>query len=320
MEKFGAISTPVPGASASQPRSVSSRRVVEAGRADDGVDAVAHAELEVVHHHVGMGEVDDRLRRRRRPGPRWLSSASTRATSSRSSAASTARHTSAPTRPRAPRTPTASRRDVGSVGLVSLTAPTWPSSPPAFWQSVGPWQQQTIPPGSDGPSRSWTSSPSDHVLEIGCGPGAGAELICSRLETGKLFAIDRSESGVDRTKRRNAQPRGVRPAHRAPDRPGHPPGAGEAAEQGLRLQRQPVLGARRADEIALLHERLLPGGAVHLFYEANRAELVPTIVQKASANLSRAASGCRWWSRRRRPSSGSSDGVEDISLWSVYIR
>ena len=27
------------------------------------------AELEVVHHHVGVGEVDDRLRRRRRPGP-----------------------------------------------------------------------------------------------------------------------------------------------------------------------------------------------------------------------------------------------------------
>ena len=44
--------------------------------------------------------------------------------------------------------------------------------------------------------------PNDHVLEIGCGPGAGAELICARLETGKLFAIDRSESGVDRTKRR----------------------------------------------------------------------------------------------------------------------
>ena len=44
--------------------------------------------------------------------------------------------------------------------------------------------------------------PNDNVLEIGCGPGAGAELICARLETGKLFAIDRSESGVDRTKRR----------------------------------------------------------------------------------------------------------------------
>ena len=90
MEKFGATSTPVPGASASQPRSVVEPLVVEAGGADHGVDAVADAELEVVHHHVGVGEVDDRLgagrdqvvesSRRRRP----------RATSSRSSAASTA--------------------------------------------------------------------------------------------------------------------------------------------------------------------------------------------------------------------------------------
>ena len=30
-----------------------------------------------------------------------------------------------------------------------------------------------------------------------------------------------------------------------------------------------------ADEVALLHERVLPGGAVYLFYEANRPELVP---------------------------------------------
>ena len=35
--------------------------VVEAGGADDGVDAVVDAEAEVVHDDVGMGEVDDRL-------------------------------------------------------------------------------------------------------------------------------------------------------------------------------------------------------------------------------------------------------------------
>src|SRR3546814_4754423 len=47
--------------------------------------------------------------------------------------------------------------------------------------------------------------PADQVLEIGCGQGQAAELICSRLKTGKLLAIDRSESGVDRTKRRCAE-------------------------------------------------------------------------------------------------------------------
>jgi len=128
--------------------------------------------------------------------------------------------------------------------------------------------------------------PADHVLEIGCGPGAGAELICSRLQTGKLFAIDRSESGVDRTKRRNA--RYVE--------------AGRLTVRQIDLAtlRVPVKRLHKVfafnvnlfwvrdcpDEIALLHERVLPGGSVFLFSEANRAELVPTIVQKASAALS----------------------------------
>jgi len=128
--------------------------------------------------------------------------------------------------------------------------------------------------------------PADHVLEIGCGPGAGAELICSRLQSGKLFAIDRSESGVDRTKRRNAK---YVEAGRLTVR-----------QIDLATLRVPVKRLHKvfafnvnlfwvrecADEIALLHERVLPGGSVFLFYEANRAELVPTIVQKTSAALS----------------------------------
>src|SRR6478609_11000338 len=129
--------------------------------------------------------------------------------------------------------------------------------------------------------------PNDHVLEIGCGPGAAAELICQKLETGKLFAIDRSESGVDRTKRRCAQ----------------------YVESGRLTVRQIDLATLRVpvkrlnkvfafnvnlfwvrpcdDEIALLHERVVPGGAVYLFYDAARPELVPNIVKKASENLLR---------------------------------
>ena len=127
--------------------------------------------------------------------------------------------------------------------------------------------------------------PADHVLEIGCGPGASAEMICSRLETGKLFAIDRSESGVDRTKRRNE----------------------EAVSSGRLTVRQIDLATLRvpvkrltkvfafnvnlfwvrncADEVALLHERVLPGGAVYLFYDATRPADVPKMVEKTSAAL-----------------------------------
>lgn len=130
--------------------------------------------------------------------------------------------------------------------------------------------------------------PGDHVLEIGCGPGYGAELICSRLETGKLFAIDRSESGVDRTKRRCAK----------------------YLESGRLTVRQIDLATLRvpvkrlhkvyafnvnlfwvrdcSDEVALLHERVLPGGAVYIFFEATRPDQVAEIVEKTSAALSTA--------------------------------
>ncbi len=144
---------------------------------------------------------------------------------------------------------------------------------------------QTIPPRIRWAVDLMDVKPSDHVLEIGCGPGAGAELICQRLETGKLFAIDRSESGVDRTKRRCRQ----------------------YVESGRLTVRQIDLATLRvpvkrlhkvfafnvnlfwvrscADEVALLHERVLPGGAVYLFYEAKSHELVRPIVEKASAAL-----------------------------------
>src|SRR5918998_839274 len=127
--------------------------------------------------------------------------------------------------------------------------------------------------------------PNDQILEIGCGPGAAAELICARLEKGKLFAIDRSESGVDRTKRRNKQYVDA--------------GRLTVRQIDLATLRVPVKRLDKvfafnvnlfwvrdcADEIALLHERVLPGGAVYLFYEAARPEQVPEVVRKASASL-----------------------------------
>jgi cyclopropane fatty-acyl-phospholipid synthase-like methyltransferase len=130
--------------------------------------------------------------------------------------------------------------------------------------------------------------PSDHVLEIGCGPGAGAELICSRLVNGKLFAIDRSESGVDRTKRRCAK---YIEAGRLTVR-----------QIDLATLRVPVKRLTKvfafnvnlfwvrecADEVALLHERVLPGGSVFLFYDASRADQVPMMIEKTSAALQQA--------------------------------
>ena len=61
MEKFGAMSTPVSGEAASQAVQLREALVGPAGGADDGVDAVADAEVEVAHHRGRGGQFDHDL-------------------------------------------------------------------------------------------------------------------------------------------------------------------------------------------------------------------------------------------------------------------
>ena len=45
--------------------------------------------------------------------------------------------------------------------------------------------------------------PTDRVLEIGCGPGVAASLVCARITQGSMTAIDRSPTAIARTRARN---------------------------------------------------------------------------------------------------------------------
>lgn len=45
--------------------------------------------------------------------------------------------------------------------------------------------------------------PRDRILEIGCGPGVAASLLCEKLKDGHLLAVDRSTRMIAQARRRN---------------------------------------------------------------------------------------------------------------------
>jgi ubiquinone/menaquinone biosynthesis C-methylase UbiE len=108
--------------------------------------------------------------------------------------------------------------------------------------------------------------PDDRVLEIGCGHGVAATLVCERLREGRLTAVDRSPKMIEAATRRNA-------AHVE---------AGKAEFLVASLE-DLDLGDRRFDEVfavrvGLFHREparaqrlaerwLAPGGTVRAFFD-----------------------------------------------------
>jgi SAM-dependent methyltransferase len=78
--------------------------------------------------------------------------------------------------------------------------------------------------------------PADRILEVGCGHGVTASLVCERLDSGHLTAIDRSAKMIDMAAKRNR-------AHVA---------AGRADFRVVPLE-QADLGDERFDKVFAVH-------------------------------------------------------------------
>jgi ubiquinone/menaquinone biosynthesis C-methylase UbiE len=108
--------------------------------------------------------------------------------------------------------------------------------------------------------------PADRVLEIGCGHGIAATLVCDRLDGGAYTAVDRSPKMIEAARRRNA-------AHVR---------AGRAEFLVMALE-ELDLGERRFDKVfavrvglfhrdperarSLVEPWLAPGGEVRAFFD-----------------------------------------------------
>lgn len=142
----------------------------------------------------------------------------------------------------------------------------------------------------------------ERILEIGCGHGLAAAMVCDRLVDGRLVAVDRSSAMVDAARRRNA-------AHVA---------AGRLEFHVIELARLDLGDARfdkafalrlgifaRGDpmrELTVLARHLSPSGRLFLFHDepSRRADEIAGRLEKGvsdngwtvEATLTRHVGGC----------------------------
>jgi ubiquinone/menaquinone biosynthesis C-methylase UbiE len=111
----------------------------------------------------------------------------------------------------------------------------------------------------------------DRVLEVGCGHGVAVSLVCERLTSGRITAIDRSEKMIELAARRNRE-------HLAGGRAVLTTAALETADFGdERFDKVFAFNVapfwlQPKEALGIVRRYLSPDGAVYLFWDARHTQ------------------------------------------------
>ena len=113
--------------------------------------------------------------------------------------------------------------------------------------------------------------PADRVLEVGCGHGVAVSLVCERLTSGRITAIDRSKKMIEMAERRNSD-------HVARGRAALRTAALEEADfEDERFDKVFAFNVapfwlEPRKTLGILARHLAPDGAVYLFWDARHMQ------------------------------------------------
>ena len=128
--------------------------------------------------------------------------------------------------------------------------------------------------------------PGERLLEIGCGHGVAASLICERLNGGKITGIDRSATMIDMAAKRNSRciAQGAAEFHATALKSAD---LGRVTYDKIFAINVNVFWQQPADELSVIRRLLVRQGSLHLFFQPPTREKASGINEKLKEFLPR---------------------------------